>query len=326
MLWIKNLNSSLTLKLTLPILGVGLLLLVALVSVYKYQANETLINQFKLVTKNVSDSLVIATETDAKPANLFRVVGSLAARNNILRLVVIEQIENRIAADNHHQNIGLSANKGLNAVDYNLFLQLIQNTNIESQYLINNNIFYNLTPVHMINPEANRLRKYYIFIAHNESEALTQISTDVVNFALLFGCGILIMLFILYLVQRRVLLKPLSNINKAIGQPDQLIKPENLLGFSHDELGLLATNYNKLVQTKLLKDSELENARRYIEGITEASPMLLAYVDSKRRYQFVNKRYIDWFQKPTQNYIGQHMKDVIDEEFYQLVTPYVDQV
>jgi len=326
MLWIKKLNSSLTLKLTLPIMGVGLVLLVTLVTVYKYQANKTLLNQFQVITKNVSDSLVIATETDAKPANLFRVVGSLAARNNILRLVVIDQFENTIDSDNYHQNIGLSVKKGLNAIDYDIFLQLKKNTSDVKPYLIKNNVFYNLTTVHMINPKVNRLRKYYVFIAHNESEALNQASTDLVNFSFLFGFGILIMFITLYLVQRKVLLIPLSNINKTFNQPDQLISPTYEKGFSNDELGLLATNYNELVKAKLLRDSELANARRYIEGITEASPMLLAYVDAKRHYQFVNKRYIDWFQKPAQSYIGQHMAKAVDEEIYQQIAPYIDQV
>ena len=325
MLWINKINSSLTLKLTLPILGVGLLLLITLVAVYNYQANKTLISQFQIITKNISDSLVIATETDAKPANLFRVVGSLAARNNILRLVVIEQFEELIVADNRHQNIGLSAKNGLNAIDYNFFSQLIKITNEDKQYLINNNIFYNLTPVHMVNPNVNRLRKYYIFIAHNESEALNQVSTDLVKLTFLLGCGIFFMLFTLYLVQRRVLLTPLSNINTTINQPDQLILPTDKNGFINDELGILATNYNELVKAKLLKDSELSNAKRYIEGITEASPMLLAYVDTQRHYQFVNKRYIDWFQKPMQHYIGKHIKEAVDEALYQEISPYIDQ-
>jgi signal transduction histidine kinase/DNA-binding response OmpR family regulator len=326
MLRFKKIKSSLTLKLTLPILGVGLLLLISLVMVYNYQANQTLINQFQVVAKNVTDSLIITTETDAKPANLFRVVGSLAARNNILRLVVIEESTNKIIADNHHQNIGLSAKKGLNASDYTYFSQLIQKTNNEEQYLIKNNIFYNITNVHMINPSANRLRKYYIYIAHNKSEALNQVSSDLVKLTILFGFGILTMLFTLYLVQLKVILKPLRNINKTISQPDQLIRPMNLQGFNADELGLLATNYNELVNAKLLRDAELTKARRYIEGITEASPMLLAYVDSERRYQFVNKRYKDWFQKPTQSFINQHVFDVVDEVIYKAICPYIDQV
>jgi len=326
MLWVKKINSSLTLKLTLPIMGVGLLLLITLVTVYNYQANKTLISQFQVITKNVSDSLVIATETDAKPANLFRVVGSLAARNNILRLVVIEQFGNIIAADNHHQNIGLSAKKGLNPIDYKFFSQLIKHTNGDKQYLIHNDIFYNLTPVHMINPSVNRLRKYYVFIAHNESEALNQASSDLIKLVLLFGCGILVMLFTLYLVQLRVLLKPLSNINSTINQPDQIILPSDKKGFGDDELGILATNYNKLVKAKLLRDSELTKAKRYIEGITEASPMLLAYVDAQRHYQFVNNRYIDWFQQPTKNYIGRHMADIFGKSLYQEIAPYIDKV
>jgi len=326
MLWIKKANSSLTLKLTLPIIGVGLMLFIALVATYQYQANKTLISQFQVITQNVSNSLIIATETNAKPENLFRVVGALAARNKILRFVVIEQFKSLIVADNHHQNIGLSAKNGLNATDYSFYNQLIKNTIDEKPYLIKDNIYYNLTPVYMINPNVNRLRKYYIFIAYNESEALNQVSTDLIKFSVLFGCGILFMVFTLYMVQLRILLQPLRNISKTINQRDQLIQSTNQKEFSNDELGLLAKSYNKLVEAKTLKDSELTQARRYIEGITEASPMLLAYVDAQRHYKFVNKRYIDWFQKPTQNYIDQHMADVVDNKIYQHISPYVDQV
>jgi len=307
-------------------MAVGLMLFIALISVYEYQANKTLINQFQATTKNVSDSLIIATETNANPANLFRVVGALAARNKILRLVIIEQFKTIIVADNHHQNIGVSAKKGLNATDYSLYSQLVKQTYDTKQYLIKNNIYYNLTPVHMINPNVNRLRKYYIFIAYNESEALSQISADLIKFSILFGVGILIMLFTLFIVQRRVLLKPLSNINKTVNQRDQLIQPTNQKEFSNDELGSLAKNYNNLVKAKLLKDSELTKTRRYIDGITEASPMLLAYVDNQRYYRFVNKRYKDWHKLPTQHYIDRLMSDVIDDKIYQQICPYIDQV
>jgi signal transduction histidine kinase/PleD family two-component response regulator len=326
MLWTKKIHSSLTLKLTLPILGVGLVLLIMLVTTYNYQANKALIRQFQIITKNVSDSLVIATETDAKTANLFRIVGSLAARNNLLRLVVIEQATNTIIADNHHQNIGMSANKGLGTSDYMYFLRLIKSAQDERQYLVKSDIFYNLSPVHMINPNVNRLRKYYIFIAHNKSDALNQASLDLIKLAALFACGILAMFFTLYQVQLRVLLKPLRNINQTINQPDRLILPTNEKHFSTDELGIMATNYNELVKAKLRRDSELTRAQRYIEGITEASPMLLAYVDAQRCYQFVNKRYKDWFQKPTQNYIGQHMADIVDKEIYRTISHYIDLV
>lgn len=322
----KRVNSSLTLKLTLPILGVGLILLLALVIIYQYQANKTLVRQFQVITKNVSDSLVIATETDAKPANLFRVVGSLAARNDIARLVLIEKATNIIVADNHHQNTGKNIDAALKSSDYASFLQLKKNKDRTHPYLIKHNTFYNLSLIHLINPNINRLREYYIFIAHNESDAINQVTLDLIKFSTLFALGILILLITLYFVQRKVLLKPLENINRTINKPDQIILPTHTTGFNTDELGLLATNYNSLVKAKLLRDTELAKAQRYIEGITEASPMLLAYVDTQRHYQFVNKRYIEWFQKPTESYLGQHMKDVVDKKIYQEICPYIDLV
>ena len=323
--FIKRVRASLTLKLTLPILAVGLLLTVIFVTAYNYQANKTLVRQFKIISKNISDSLVIATEANPKPANLFRVVGSLAARNNLLRLVVIEHSTNSIIADNHRQNIGSNTAEALSTLDYHHFSQLLLSLN-GKQHIIHDNIFYTLTPIHMINPDVNRLRKYYIFIVHNESEALRQVSTGLVKLTAMFGGGILAIFFTLYLVQLKVLLKPLTNINRTISRPDQLISPTNNKHFSADELGTLATNYNELVSAKLHRDSELTKARRYIEGITEASPMLLAYVDAQRYYRFVNKRYKDWFQQRTQNYINKHMSDVIEDDIYQDISPYIDQV
>ena len=324
MMLLNKIKSSLIFKLTLPIVIIGLVLLLILLALYKQQADTRVIQQFNSITKNVSDSLVIAVETNAEPENLLRVVSALAAQNKILRIAIIEHATDIIVADNQHANVGLKAQHGLGHSDYITYSQL-KNFREAKSHLINNNIYYALSTIRLITPQVNRLRKYHIFLSYNETEAINRISNDLIKFSTLFGSGILVMLFAVYLVQRKILLKPLSNISKAINQQNRLIEPVNHKTINNDELGLLAKSYNQLVRTKIQQDKELEDTRRYIDGITNSVPMLLGYVDLNLCYRFVNKNYEKWFQKKADYFIGKKITDILSPDAYIQITPYITQ-
>ena len=203
MMLLNKIKSSLIFKLTLPIVIIGLVLLLILLALYKQQADTRVIQQFNSITKNVSDSLVIAVEANAEPENLLRVLSALAAQNKILRLAIIEHATDIIVADNQHANIGLKAQHGLGHSDYITYSQL-KNFREAKSHLINNNIYYALSTIRLITPQVNRLRKYHIFLSYNETEAINRISNDLIKFSTLFGSGILVMLFAVYLVQRKI--------------------------------------------------------------------------------------------------------------------------
>ena len=321
---IHTLRSSLPFKLILPIISVGLLLLLALSLVFIYQTDKSIDQQSQAVAENISDTLVIAVEADAAPENLRRVVSSLAARNNILRLLIIENATNRIVADNQYANIGLTLEQGLTTQDYQTYTKEL-NSKLSSDSYIHKNTFYHLSRINLVNPEVNRVRPYHVLIKYNHSAAINKASTDLIQISLLFAVGILIMLITVYLVQRKILFTPLKKIINTIQQEDGLIEPLNSKNHSYDELDLLVNSYNTLVTTKAERDRELNETRRYIDGITNSVPLLLAYVDTQKCYRFVNKSYERWFGLSTDNFVGHYLPGIVGEAAYKVIEPYVEQ-
>lgn len=81
------------------------------------------------------------------------------------------------------------------------------------------------------------------------------------------------------------------------------------------------TRWNrKLRRAVAQKESLAMNLRQY-EMIVSASDDLMAFIDDGLIYQTVNKSYLDFFKLKREQVIGKHVKDVIGEERFKIVSP-----
>ena len=69
---------------------------------------------------------------------------------------------------------------------------------------------------------------------------------------------------------------------------------------------------------------DLEKQRRQLKSITDATPALIAYVDTEQRYQFVNATYATEFDKPINEIIGATVCDVVGTANYQKMKPHLE--
>jgi PAS domain S-box-containing protein len=58
---------------------------------------------------------------------------------------------------------------------------------------------------------------------------------------------------------------------------------------------------------------------RSLQKLADAVPALLAYIDAKLKYTFVNRRYLDWLDEG--DVVGSRLADVLTDEAYQKVLP-----
>ena len=77
------------------------------------------------------------------------------------------------------------------------------------------------------------------------------------------------------------------------------------------------------IQTAVVDISErkraeevLKNSEKRFRNIADALPVLIADVDADGRYRFANKHYHEWFDVTKENLAGQHVRDVIGDNFY----------
>jgi PAS domain S-box-containing protein len=75
-------------------------------------------------------------------------------------------------------------------------------------------------------------------------------------------------------------------------------------------------------------EEELREREQEIRVITDNVPALVSYIDTDRRYRFVNKRYEDWFGIPRSEIIGNHLhiKEVLGEATYALIKDRIEMV
>lgn len=71
-------------------------------------------------------------------------------------------------------------------------------------------------------------------------------------------------------------------------------------------------------------EEELAGSEKRLRMITNALPLLIAYVGGDRRYRFNNKAYEQWYGIPARQVYGKTMREILGEEVYAQCKPYVD--
>lgn len=63
-------------------------------------------------------------------------------------------------------------------------------------------------------------------------------------------------------------------------------------------------------------EAALERSEQELQLLTDTLPVLIAYVDTERRYRFVNKGYETWFRRSRKDFLGRHVREVLGDAAY----------
>ncbi|KAE9624756.1 two-component regulator propeller domain-containing protein [Parasedimentitalea maritima] len=74
----------------------------------------------------------------------------------------------------------------------------------------------------------------------------------------------------------------------------------------------------------VLAAEALRDSEERLRLLTDSVPLLIAYVDANRRYQFNNKVYEDWFGDAQGEFKGQHVKAVIGDVAYGVIEKHLE--
>ncbi len=69
-------------------------------------------------------------------------------------------------------------------------------------------------------------------------------------------------------------------------------------------------------------EDALRESHRQLEVITDALPVLVAFVDAEERYQFANAAYERWLGDPKAKIVGRNLRAVLGSDAYQAIAPY----
>ena len=78
------------------------------------------------------------------------------------------------------------------------------------------------------------------------------------------------------------------------------------------------------VSDRVQAEKSLQRSKEQLELITDALPVLIAYIDEGQSYCYNNRTYETWFGKSRFSIIGLPMKELMGEENYYKILPYIE--
>lgn len=321
---INKITSSLTLKLNIPILSFGIIVAVITVSLLSQRTNQNINDRIFQEAKYITNSVIIASQTNTSRSNLIRVVGGLSVDENIIHLALIDYERKTIIADNNNTYIGKSLTVLPNANEQSLLRKLYATSKPTSIWHMDNDVLYQAINVNLIDPQVNRIRRHTILLTYDKTAALQLARNETVYFLSMMTGTLIVMMLGIFMLQRKLLIKPIHHFIRAIQNQKTTSEVIFVELSGNDEIGTLAQSYNELNCKKADKENELQTARKLLDGMTNEVPVLLSYVDNQQVYRFVNKNHERWFDKQLSEYIDQPIKATVSADFYELLLPNIE--
>ena len=115
----------------------------------------------------------------------------------------------------------------------------------------------------------------------------------------------------------------------------RLILPDDTLKYveSRGEATLDAEgNVIKVLETimdvsdRVRAEQSWQRSEEHLRLITDALPVLIAYIDNQQHYRYINRTHETWYGKPRFHIIGKPVSELWGEDNYQQLVPYIETV
>ncbi|MEM7593967.1 MAG: PAS domain S-box protein, partial [Cyanobacteria bacterium P01_A01_bin.83] len=77
------------------------------------------------------------------------------------------------------------------------------------------------------------------------------------------------------------------------------------------------------ISQRIEAEKSLQRSEQQLQLITDALPILIAYIDKQQHYLYNNRTYETWFGKPRSSLVGKPIKEVVGQANYQKMLPYI---
>ncbi|MEM9214305.1 MAG: ATP-binding protein [Cyanobacteria bacterium P01_F01_bin.150] len=114
-----------------------------------------------------------------------------------------------------------------------------------------------------------------------------------------------------------------DQIGIAIAQAELLENLETIVAIRTRELRQANQKLQQEIADRIQAENALRRNEEQLRLITDALPVLIAYVDTKQRYRFNNAAYTDWLGKSFQALQGKHLKTIWGDRIYERMRPWV---
>ncbi|OUL59138.1 hypothetical protein B1199_02340 [Pseudoalteromonas ulvae] len=286
-------RNSIIFRLTMINIVVVMVILSAITVAFINEAKRRVNSQTEAFLKHQYQATALALQGNSLTSQAMRVLSSIATNEHILRATLIGGQDKRIIADNQHQYQRASIDDAFKPNTASFITQAINQSNSHAKKIDGEHFFY-IAKMMLIDPEIKRQRPYFMFIKYDLSTEQQTVFYELSGYLIIVLCGFFIIFFVTYLTQKRYFFSPLTQLSNDISKRLQL-KDRT------DEFGVFIQAYNHGLNTQHAQEQELAESRRYIDTITHEIPILLAYFNNTRCLEFINKRFLSWIAKSTED-------------------------
>ncbi|QDF65589.1 response regulator [Shewanella sp. SNU WT4] len=305
-------------KLNLPTIICAICVSIIISILYLTDMKQRIRSQVAHELTDLISTLNLTLEANPSVTNMQQVVATLASKDHINRLSLIDPKTHRILADNHLRYVGEEFKLPLAVKDisYNPSIGLQQFSDVDlmqidhlEQYLL----------LHLISPTEQRLRPYVVYVDYDLHELQALYSGLLLTFIMIQLFGFALLLGVNLYIQQKVVIRPITSIRQQIidNHGTAAIKFS-----SNDEFESLVNGYNEVIGKRLQQELELESSRRYIDNIAKVLPIQMAYIDQYFHVRFINANYLQWLESELDQVLGQQLSEVLSPYEHGLISAY----
>lgn len=114
-----------------------------------------------------------------------------------------------------------------------------------------------------------------------------------------------------------------DQISIALAQAQLLEHLEEIVESRTVELKRVNRSLQQEINDRMQAETALRHSEEQLRLITNALPVLIAYVDEQQRYRFNNQAYADWLGQAPAEIQGCHLQQVWGEDSYRRMQPHV---
>ncbi|OUS05949.1 hypothetical protein A9Q81_04195 [Gammaproteobacteria bacterium 42_54_T18] len=311
----RQLKSKLVFKLNAPIVFFSTAVLASVILVISFDSRRENDRLALAYIDALSNAIAIAVEYDSTLGNLTRVLSLQSSSDEVSHLSLIHYKKNVVIADNFHEFIGRPISALINPIERKVLDIYREKHSVGSTFShFEGDIIYQVLTINLIDPEVNRLRPFILLVAYDQSYAMVRAQNHLKRIILVFFTGVITLFLVSYWVQRRELIDPIQRIVSSMQEHHETGVYDDIELPRQYELEILVSCYNSVNHDKKRVDDELRKTRKHIDGVTDAAPVLLSYVDKNRKYKFVNKAYERMFQRDASYFIDNEVGHVLSVE------------
>ncbi|MGL5794238.1 MAG: PAS domain S-box protein [Waterburya sp.] len=77
------------------------------------------------------------------------------------------------------------------------------------------------------------------------------------------------------------------------------------------------------ISDRIRAEKSVQRSEEQLRLITDALPILIAYIDNQQRYRYNNRTYESWYGKLRSNLLGLHIEELVGTDNYRQMLPYI---